>query len=89
MFSTDAIVRHYKDLARWYACVALDACDGRLPEFRISLGHNIVFFLAHYKHSGIHKASTDGPLGQDKCQMLIISSGQTQQMNARYKVSPE
>ena len=57
MFNTDAIVRHYKDLARWYiyACVALDACDGRLPEFRISLVHNIVFVEAHYKHSRVYK----------------------------------
>ena len=48
-------------------CFALDACDGRLP--------------ACYKHSSIHKASADRPLGKDNCQVLVISSGQTQQMN--------
>ena len=59
----------------------------------LSLG----LFGARYKHSRIHKASTDGPLGQDKCQMLVTSSGQTQQLNARrqghigslYNVPPE
>ena len=45
----------------------------------------IVFVGARYKHSRVHKgyASTDRPLGQDKCRMLVIISGHTQQTNAR------
>ena len=36
-------------------CVALDACDGRLPKIRISLVHNMVLFGARYKHLRVHK----------------------------------
>ena len=42
-------------------CVALDACDGRLPKFR-----NIVFFGARYKHSKIDKASMEDSANECK-----------------------
>ena len=83
MFGTDTIVRHHKDLARPHARVALDARDIRpIAEISHLVGvHNVVFFGACYKHSRVHKesASTDAPLGQDKCGMLVISPGQTWQ----------
>ena len=87
MFGTDTIVRHHKDLARPHARVALDGRDVRpIAEISHLVGvHNIMFVGAHYKHSRVHQgyASTARPLGQDKCQMLVISSGQTKQTNAR------
>ena len=96
---TDTIVRHHKDLARPHASHwTLATADCRLPKYRISLVHSISLVGARYKHSRVRKeyTSTDRRLSQDKYRMLIISSGQTQQMNTRkqglgslYNVSPE
>ena len=97
MFGTDTIVRHHKDLARLYASHwTLATANYRNFAFRWYITSSLLG-PARNTQGYIKDTPVLIYLGQDKCQMLVISSGQIQQTDARrqghtgwlYNDSPE